>query len=405
MKTKNMKNIPKTTKTTLFASLIAAMIFPLSSTDIASAEASSDIEIKEYKQKALRDNEVSADKLLKRVGDKWLSSYKDTRHFNTSEEAVNKFVERNSMKEGLNKENAKLISKIHNFETITESVGSGHEIVLLIAELQKAEGKYNPSEPVSKYHDWIASQYTVPTTKQGIKDRLTEILGDEKFVNLAKKHAKNFNKLAELGSVPLDLVILDEDYWGEIGHMAQCERDVNCDVNLLKHQPGATAEEIEKIRQLEAQVNDVSFDLRDLILPKAHAEWEQVFVSSSLYAKIQLGSCYYQNCVETWQEYPSGPQVIDHDSYGSPDLEHVYRDSYMYFYGRNCDTYSGSQTIINKVTTTPYLAQVLKTNLSHSDTKINTCAVGYHYDSSSSHDWIVGIKVDTPGSCYWVWVP
>ena len=368
------------------------------STEVFVAQA--DAKINEFEQKALRDNEIPSDELLQRVGDKWLSSYKDIRHFEISEESVNKFVERNNVKDGLDKENAKLISKIHNFETITESIGDGHEIALLIAQLDKVKGKYNPSEAVSKYHSWIEGQYTVPTTEDGVMDRLIEILDDKKFVNLAKKHAQDFDKLAELGSVPIELFISDKDYWGEISHIANCERNSECDVDALKHQPGATSEEIEKIRQIEAEINDVSFDLWDVILPKAYA-WTKVQVSYDLYAKIQLSGCYYNNCYETWDEITTGTDSIDHDSYGSPNLEHVYRDHSMYFYGRVCDNHTGSQTIINEVEMTPYLAQVLQNNLSDDDLDYNSCVSASHYDSSSSHNWIVGILVDSPGSYYW----
>ena len=172
---------------------------------------------------------------------------------------------------------------------------------MLAAQLEKTSGKYNPSEAVLKYHNWIEEQYKVPTTKYEINDRLTGILGDERFVNLAQKHASNFNKLAELGSVPIELFISDEDYWGEISHIANCEYNSECNVDALKHQPGATQEEIERIQKIEAKINDVSFDLWDVILPEAYA-WTKVQVSYELYGKIQLGGCYYNNCYEPWDK-------------------------------------------------------------------------------------------------------
>jgi len=60
----------KNFKTVLFVSLIVAMIMPFSATDMAFAESSTDVKINEYKQKALRDNEVPYDELLQRVDDK-----------------------------------------------------------------------------------------------------------------------------------------------------------------------------------------------------------------------------------------------------------------------------------------------------------------------------------------------
>ena len=97
----------------------------------------------------------------------------------------------------------------------------------------------------------------------------------------------------------------------------------------------------------------------------------------------------------------SGAYSIDHDSYGDPDLEHVYSGEYMYFYGRVCDTYTGSETVISEVETTPYLAQSLQNNLSDDDIDYNSCVSASYYNSSSSHDWMVGILVESPGSYYW----
>ncbi len=356
--------------------------------------------IENLKEQALEHNEVPFDELLERVGEEWLSSYDSVEHFETSEEALSKFVERNIVKDGLNKENAKHVSKIHNFETITESVGGGPEIVLLVAQLEKNEGKYNPSESVSKYHDWLEEQYVVPTTDKAIKDRMEEILGDKKFVDLAKKHASSFNKLADLGNVPMELTLSDQDYWGEVSHLASCELRPECDVDVLKHQPGATPEEIDRIRQIDSQINDVSFDLWDVVLPKAHAAWEKVQVSYNLQGKIKLGDCYYDNCEETWNIVTSGEGSINHDSYGIP-IEHVERNHYMYFYGRTCDTHTGPEAVINEVEMTPYLAQILQSNLSDDDLEYNRCASVSHYDSSATHPWIVGILVESPGSYYW----
>ena len=103
-----------------------------------------------------------------------------------------------------------LLLQFRTLKTITNSVGDGHEIVLLVAELEKAQGKYNPSEPVLKYHEWSATQYTVSDDPS---ERLLEIVGDERFLNLAKKHAQTFNDLADNGAVPSDLMNTDPNYW------------------------------------------------------------------------------------------------------------------------------------------------------------------------------------------------
>ena len=280
-------------------------------------------------------------------------------------------------------------------------LGHGHEIVLLVAQLEKEQAKYTPSEPISRYHSWIQGQYTIPTTKDGVTDRLTVLIGDWKFMDLAKKHADNFNKLAEMGSVSIELFISDEGYWGEVMHNAHCERDPKCDVDVLKHQPGATPEEIERIKQIEDEINDVSFDLWDTVLPQAYA-WTKVQVSYDLFGSINLGACLYLNCHESWDLTTIGADSIDEYGYGNPDLEHVRRDYSMLFFGRSCDNYAGPQPVINQVETTPYLALELETELSDDGLNINSCAYATHYDSSASHDFITGILVESSGSYYWI---
>lgn len=228
-----------------------------------------------------------------------------------------------------------------------------------------------------------------------------EIVGDEKFINLAKKEAQSFNNLAENGAVPTDLMQSDIDYWSGVVHHSICEYDSECDLNALMHQPGATPEEIEKIKQLEGNTNTVSYNIWDYLLPSAYADWEKVRVSYDMLAYINLGSCYYNNCYEEWNEFSqTGSTTIDHDSYGSP-LEHVDSGYFMTFYGRICDNYTGSENIINTVETTPYLGQSLQTSLSDDDLQIDSCAVAY-YSDVADHDWIVGILVDSEGSYYWV---
>ena len=92
------------------------MIFPFSSMDLAFAQADNSAKIEEFKQKALRDNVIPTSELLERVGDKWLTDYRDAEHFENEQSAVSRYVERNSDQSGLNGDNAKLITSIQNFE-------------------------------------------------------------------------------------------------------------------------------------------------------------------------------------------------------------------------------------------------------------------------------------------------
>jgi hypothetical protein len=392
----------------LFASLIAAMILPFSSLNVADASTFEEIEeaeakIEEFKQKALKDNKIPTSEILEKVGDHWLAKYEDAEHFEKSENAIKGFINKHIDSDGWNGENTLNHLKIQNFETITGSVGSGHEITLLVAEQEKLQGQYEPSEPVRKYHEWIATQYEIPETKVEIREKMVVILGSEEYLDLAKDLANSFNELADNGSVPNELVISDASYWIFVANVANCETISECNADDLRNgQTPPSEEEIEEIQRRENSV-PISTGIWKYILPEAMASWEKVYVSYDLYGYLFATSCWYNNCAEEWHDrnnVRSG--AIDIDSYTGDDgnLEHAYRHALMYFYGSACDTYSGSEAVINKVTTTPYLAQELRPEHQKSSINVNACATTAKY-VTATHDWILGIKVESPGSYYW----
>jgi hypothetical protein len=96
----------------------------------------------------------------------------------------------------------------------------------------------------------------------------------------------------------------------------------------------------------------------------------------------------------------NGAASIDIMNYGNP-IEHAYRNAVLYFYGSACKTYSCSQTVINEVKTTPYLGNSLQTQYAVSGTNYNSCATASKTITASA-DWILGIKVESLGSFYWV---
>ena len=400
-----MKNKTNSAKTMLFASLIAVMILPVSTLDMAYAATTDEIKtaeekIEEFKQRALRDNRIPSDELLERVGDKWLSEYKNEEHFEKEERDVKRYVERNSEKGDLNQENAEYITKIQNFETITNSIGDGHEIVLLVAELEKINNMYNPSEPVRKYHDWIATQYEVQDSSKEIHERLLEIIGDKVYLDLVTKHASNFNQLAENGSVPSNLMKSDPDYWNFVIMKNYCKEDPKCNVEQLIHQPGSTEEEITEFQENEANTTNVILDLWNYILPEAFAIWNKVHVNYIMTAVIDLEACRYFNCYESWYDGANlGSASIDIVSYDAP-AEHVWSTYDMTFYGTACDTHGGSEIIISEIDTTPYLAHRLTSSLAENDLDYNNC-VFTSSTSTATRDWVVGILVESDGSYYW----
>ena len=398
----------KTIRTAAFTSLIALMALPfltpstvLSDDDDGMDDITKNKQkIEAFKEQAIREKEIPTSEILDRLGEEWIEKYDGLEHFETSERAVKGFINRNLEDGPWNSENALNHLRIQNFETMTKSVGSGHEVALLVAQFQKLQDGYIASEPVKKYHDWLAVKYMVPDTTEGVIERLIEILGDEKFVELATKQAESFNDLADNGSVPNELIQTDVAYWIFVANAANCELDPACDTDALKN--GQTELAREQLDRLGRTHNPehTSPSIWDHVLPEAHAVSE-VHVSYDLYAYLSVTGCYYNNCIEDWSDSNNyGSAAIDVMNYGEPP-EHAYRYAWMYFYGSACDDYPGAEDVVNKVEVTPYLANELRTEYTEDGANINSCATAYKYLQATA-DWILGIKVDSYGSYYLV---
>ena len=395
----------RSTKTILFASVLETMVLvPFESSTVyadgTDKIAENERKIEEFRVQALTDGQVPTSKILDRLDSYWVEKYEDTTHFEKTEDAVHSFIERNKYSgNAWDEANALLHSEIQNFETITGAVGQGHVITLHIAELAKLEGKYEPTEPVRKYHEWIAITNTAPKEQNDITESLIKILGDAKYIDLARRHAENFNQLADNGSVPAELANVDTQYWIFIANVAQCELKSDCEVASMGDGQPATVEELAEIERTEHGADSMS-GLSDFILPKAYA-WTKVYVDYDLYAYLNTTSCYYNNCTESWDEDDqNGSGKIDVMNYDSP-VEHAYRDAVMYFYGSACDTHSGPQDVINNVETTPYLGNQLRTQYMVDGLNINSCATASK-TITATHNWIIGILVESSGSYYWV---
>ncbi len=417
-------NNKKSMKTILFASLLLAMILPFSSMDFAEADKGQNKDVKkdhhkdakqdkkekkhqeklaQIKQKALHDNEIPESELLKRMGDKWISQYTSVEEFERTEKGMKSYVEGDYQNNGWNQAMVKSHKKIHNFETMIENTGKGHELVLLVAEKNSLKGKYNPSEPVKKFHEWLAPQYEIPTTISEINDRLLEIVGDQKMLKLAKKVAKQFNKMADHGNVPDTLIQTDPNYWMMVASISMCEYDVRCDVTTLtdKKSPLSDAE-IAELEQREAdEITPISTGLWQFILPEASA-WSKQQVQYYLYTFVTASECTYDDCFRSYSNYFTGSGVIGTDSFTSGnEIVHTARGKTLSYYAVACDVYSGSQSVKSQVTVTPYLAMSLQTSMSTSDYNWNGCSLvnnTFQVDSP----YIYGVQATSVGSYYWV---
>ena len=197
-----MKNITHTTKTILFASLIAAMILPFSGINIASAETISD-EFVESRAWGIEKHQVfEAFAEHKMPDNKW-----------------NKLM----LKENI---------KNYNIETKIGHDVDGYELVALDVQEQKLQNKYNPSLVQEKLHEYVLTVYDVPDNKKDIKDRIIEITGQNHYGH-AKQLADSLNRMAEMGIVGNEVHEKDVEFWNNVAVLSFCELTSECPAGMV----------------------------------------------------------------------------------------------------------------------------------------------------------------------------
>lgn len=212
--------------------------------DMAGAEEMAEYEqkLEEFTAKALQDGKIPDSELLGRFGDRWVSQYESPGEFYRTQRGSWEYVNGDHRENGWNQAMVKSHIRIENFETITGNVGHGHEMVLLHAARDKLVGTYNSSEPVRRFHDWIATKYTVPDTIRGIDARLLEIRED-RFSDIADEAVRSFEDTAEHGNVPSELFESDWRYWIMTANIAMCGYDPSCDPDVMRAQEIYTLED------------------------------------------------------------------------------------------------------------------------------------------------------------------
>lgn len=214
-----MKNRTSVT-TILFSTIILSMVVPILGFHYAEAQTVSAAKIPD-------------DALIERTYDNWISQYKNNDEFEKTQTTVKEYVIANLPNNGWNQVMQKEQIRIQNFDTIIGKRGYDNEIVALFVAKQKALGTYDPSDAVSKYHEWVSQQVTVPKTVEDIDSRLTEIV-DEKNIQLVSDFVTSYNNMAEHGNVPRELIESDLNYWVMTGHLAVCSYDPSCNSSELR---------------------------------------------------------------------------------------------------------------------------------------------------------------------------
>ena len=307
----------KTIKTVFFVAIIGAMILPLNATNFAVAEISENT------------TEKIPDKvLLERSENEWKSQYADVNEFREKQEFMQAYVTEDFKKNGWNEVMVENNIIITNFDTIIGEIGNGYELVALYAAKDNLLGSNTSSEPVTKFHKWLLSQYDTPSTVEEINSRIAQIV-PQQHIPLTEEYVNAFNKMADHGNVPLELIQQDVRYWNMVSNVAVCQYDENCDLDGMKR---ILDNETHKIEQISIPILD---DIVSFFFPEVWASTD-VWHTGYVYG-TPLGSCDYGTCARS--DYDTGVSPFNL-TIESPSGGHSYGDFWVY--ASTCSTASGA---------------------------------------------------------------
>lgn len=189
-------------KTILFASLIAAMILSIGSISIVSAETNSD-EVTENRTWGLEKHQI------------FLA-----------------FAEHDMPDNKWNEQMLKENIKNYNIETKIGHDVDGYALVALDVQQQKLQNTYNPSLAQEKLHEYLLSVYDVPDTKKDIKASVIEITGQTHYGH-GKQLADSLNRMADMGIVSNDVHEKDVEFWNNIAVLSYCDLSNECPAAMV----------------------------------------------------------------------------------------------------------------------------------------------------------------------------
>ena len=348
--------IARSIKTMLFASLIAAMILPFSAGNMTFAEketttqeeeklAKYQKELAEMKQKTLRENKIYDSKLVDRYGETWEDQFLNKETFDDMMFSLKTYATADLPESGWNDAMVAEHIKIHNFDTIIEKTGFGHEIVSLVVAKQKLQKQYNQTGPVEKFHEWLDEKHPAPDSVEKIDKRLSEIISAPGFVGFATALTESFNTLAQHGNVPDELFDRDSAYWNVIANIAMCKYSPGCDEESLQGILDSKAYERDA-----SEPPEVASGWLALILPNAFA-WSETYHYSTIYG--EPFTCTYSTCKVTidipWSvgEHEANafpPDTTEHEGQGHGTSQ------YMEVYVSTCSNQNAYNYVVAKLT-------------------------------------------------------
>lgn len=281
-------------------------------------------ELSEMRQKTLDENKIYGLKLVERYGEKWEEQFLSKKAFEDMMFSLKAYASADMPENGWNGAMVAEHIKIHNFDTIIEKTGFGHEIVSLVVAKQKLQQQYNQTGPVAKFHDWLDEKYPAPDSARKIDQRLGEIISAPGFVRFATSLTESFNTLAQHGNVPGELFDGDSAYWNAIVNIAMCKYSAGCDKESLQEILDSKAYELDASGPPE-----VASGWLALILPNAFA-WSETYHYSIIYG--EPFTCTYGTC-KSGTEIPwslgehdvtvSPPETTDAEGLGHGTSQHM----------------------------------------------------------------------------------
>lgn len=250
------------------------------------------------------------DALLPRSADEWASQYDSEEEFENAMTLLREFP-RSAEGNDWNNAHAADHYAVHNFDTITGEIGNAHEVAALVISKQKLAGTYgSPDEPVRKFHEWLAEEYSTPSTIAEIEQKITTLTNNvTNHQSLAEQATAAFNDMAARGAVPDELFSKDWNYWNIVMGVAICADLDGCDQ--------AEMQSYLDTRGWESSSNEESSTLQDtswweVVFPYAYAS-HIVDVSHTQWAWGSAPGCGYESCWSSSYTSQTGYDDYEHD--------------------------------------------------------------------------------------------
>jgi len=191
----------KTIKSILLATIMLSIVVPVTGFSLAEAKIA---------------DALPEDKLLQR-DNSWKAQYSNEKEFEKDQRAINGYVDAEHPDNKWNKQTKKNQIVIYNFDTLTDVKGAGLSALLADVEMQKASGKYNPTQAEEKFHNWAAQN--------------TETVEFEAPQGQIKKVINAWNSNANYGNVSNEVKNTDLDFWTNVSVDKVCELLDDCNTS------------------------------------------------------------------------------------------------------------------------------------------------------------------------------